>query len=303
MALSINTDFDYLRSRLRIPDVRMYQYQDEEYSIQEILEAEAAAGNQAAVQFAADMFTDVDQLIELFQLADPQNKIIIMKEMNPSQLSKLVVQLDVEDLVEGLQFFSQDSLLDLLKDVPKEELVKTVLDMFSEADIIQFMPENELDKFLTSVDMDKDFVLNKLQSIPETYLQQILESVTGEAAEGTAFDLVTQIGQLGHSAYKQAITNLEPEQKRQLTLLLTSSDKKLYEQFSTDSYLHIINRERNKNDLVKSMGVIKPEHLQGMVNQLPPELLQVVITQIDTQKFAHSLINQFPELLAQFISS
>ena len=117
MALSINTDFDYLRSRLSIPDIRMYQYKDEKYSIQEILDAEAAAGNQAAIQFAADMFSDVDQLIELFQLADPQNKLIIMKEMNPYQLEKLVKQLDVEDLVEGLQFFSQDALLELLKEI------------------------------------------------------------------------------------------------------------------------------------------------------------------------------------------
>ncbi len=300
MSISINADLEYLRSRLSIPDSRMNQYRD--MSVTDILKAEAAAGNQEAIQLAADMFTDVNQLIELFQLADPENKLVIMQAMTFAQLEKLVPMLESKDLAEGLQYFSQDALLNLLKDIPKEELLKTVFEMFSEVEIIQYMPEKELDKLLIGTDMDKGFLLKELQSIPEVYLQQILESVTGQEAEGSSSDLVVQISQLGDLAYKHAITNLEPEQKRQLTFLLTNADNKYYEKFSTDSYLHIINRERDKNDMVKSMEFIKPEHLQKMITKLPPDLLSVVITQIDTEKFADALINKFPELLAQFVA-
>ena len=66
--------------------------------------------------------------------------------------------------------------------------------------------------------------------------------------------------------------------------------------------MHIINRERDKNDMVKSMEFIKPEYLQKMMSKLPPDLLSIVITQIDTEKFADALINKFPELLAQFVA-
>ncbi len=300
MSISINADLEYLRSRLSIPDSRMNQYRD--MSVTDILKAEAAAGNQEAIQLAADMFTDVNQLIELFQLADPENKLVIMQAMTFAQLEKLVPMLETKDLVEGLQYFSQDALLNLLKDIPKEELLKTVFEMFSEVEVIQYMPEKELDKLLIGTDMDKGFLLKELQSIPEVYLQQILESVTGQEAEGSSADLVVQIGQLGDLAYKHAITNLEPEQKRQLTFLLTNAENKYYEKFSTDSYLHIINRERDKNDMVKSMEFIKPEYLQKMMSKLPPDLLSIVITQIDTEKFADALINKFPELLAQFVA-
>ena len=300
MSISINADLEYLRSRLSIPDSRMNQYRD--MSVTDILKAEAAAGNQEAIQLAADMFTDVNQLIELFQLADPENKLVIMQAMTFAQLEKLVPMLETKDLVEGLQYFSQDALLNLLKDIPKEELLKTVFEMFSEVEVIQYMPEKELDKLLIGTDMDKGFLLKELQSIPEVYLQQILESVTGQEAEGSSADLVVQIGQLGDLAYKHAITNLEPEQKRQLTFLLTNAENKYYEKFSTDSYLHIINRERDKNDMVKSMEFIKPEYLQKMMSKLPPALLSIVITQIDTEKFADALINKFPELLAQFVA-
>ena len=301
MSIKINANLDYLKARLNIPQYRLEQYKDK--TIEEILEAEAAAGNQEAIKKAADMFCDVNQLIELFRLADPENKLIILRAMKSSQLEQLIPMLEKDDLVEGLNFFTQSSLLDLLKDIPKEELLKTVFDMFTQRQIIENMPEKDLDGLLTGEFMDKGKLLDSLNFIPDMYLQQIIESVTGEAAEGSTTELINQIGSMGDMAYKQAITNLESDQKRQLTLILTSQDNKLYEKFNTDTYTKIINRERDKDDTVKAMGVIKPEYLQKMMTHLPEDLLSVVITQIDTEKFADALINRFPELLAQFVAA
>ena len=301
MSLAISSTLEYLQMRLGISEAKMQIYADK--SLEQILDAEAAQGNQAAIQMAADMFSDPNQLVELFQLADPENKLVIMQSMTSAQLEKLVPMLETDDLVEGLQFFTQDSLMDLLKGIPKEELVKTVFQMFSEQQIIENMPDKQLDKLLTSTDMDKEMLLQNLKSIPEIYLQQILESVTGEESkESNANDLVNQIGQLGDMQYKHAIMNLQPTQKQELTLSLTSREPKLYEKFDTDAYTHIIAREREKDEIVKSFGVIKPEYLQKMIDKLPQDILAVVTTQIDTDKFADSLINKFPEVLAKFIA-
>lgn len=301
MSLAISSTLEYLQMRLGISEAKMQIYADK--SLEQILDAEAAQGNQAAIQMAADMFSDPNQLVELFQLADPENKLVIMQSMTSAQLEKLVPMLETDDLVEGLQFFTQDSLMDLLKEIPKEELVKTVFQMFSEQQIIENMPDKQLDKLLTSTDMDKEMLLQNLKSIPEMYLQQILESVTGEESkESNANDLVNQIGQLGDMQYKHAIMNLQPTQKQELTLSLTSREPKLYEKFDADAYTHIIAREREKDEIVKSFGVIKPEYLQKMIDKLPQDILAVVTTQIDTDKFADSLINKFPEVLAKFIA-
>ena len=301
MSLAISSTLEYLQMRLGISEAKMQIYADK--SLEQILDAEAAQGNQAAIQMAADMFSDPNQLVELFQLADPENKLVIMQSMTSAQLEKLVPMLETDDLVEGLQFFTQDSLMDLLKEIPKEELVKTVFQMFSEQQIIENMPDKQLDKLLTSTDMDKEMLLQNLKSIPEMYLQQILESVTGEESkESNANDLVNQIGQLGDMQYKHAIMNLQPTQKQELTLSLTSREPKLYEKFDTDAYTHIIAREREKDEIVKSFGVIKPEYLQKMIDKLPQDILAVVTTQIDTDKFADSLINKFPEVFAKFIA-
>ena len=301
MSLAISSTLEYLQMRLGISEAKMQIYADK--SLEQILDAEVAQGNQAAIQMAADMFSDPNQLVELFQLADPENKLVIMQSMTSAQLEKLVPMLETDDLVEGLQFFTQDSLMDLLKEIPKEELVKTVFQMFSEQQIIENMPDKQLDKLLTSTDMDKEMLLQNLKSIPEMYLQQILESVTGEESkESNANDLVNQIGRLGDMQYKHAIMNLQPTQKQELTLSLTSREPKLYEKFDTDAYTHIIAREREKDEIVKSFGVIKPEYLQKMIDKLPQDILAVVTTQIATDKFADSLINKFPEVLAKFIA-
>ena len=300
MSIVINADLEYLKSKLNIPESRMSMYATK--TVDEILKAESAAGNQEAIKLAADMFTNVNQLIELFQLADPENKLTIMNEMTPTQLSKLVPMLEQDDLITGLNFFTKDSLLDLIKEIPKEELVKFVFEMFSESEVIEYMPEDEMDKLLTGTDMDKEMLLQSLKFIPEMYLQQIIESVTGEEAKGNSSQLVLQISQMGDQDYKNAIMNLQPTQKRELTFMLTNQENKLYEKFSTDAYSHIINRERDKEDMVKSMGVIKPEYLHKMINELPQDLLSIVTTQIDTEKFADALITKFPELLAQFVA-
>ena len=300
MSLAIDSTLEYLRMRLSIPESRMLEYGNK--SVKEIIDAEAAMGNQAAIQLAADMFTNPKQLIELFQLADPNNKLIILRTMTSSQLEKLVPLLEQNDLVQGLRFFSIDALMEMLQKIPKEELLKVVFELFSERQVISLMPEKELDRVLTGMDMDKELLLKNLKAIPETFIAQMLESVTGQKAEGNQADLIAQIGQLGDLDYKNALRNLDVTQKRKLTLLITSTDNKYYLNFNTDAYTQMISREREKEDTVKAMRLIKPEYLHKMMGNLPQDLLSVVITQIDTEKFAQALITKFPEMIAKFIA-
>jgi len=300
MSIRIETDLAYIQSKLNISSSKMEMYKEK--SIEEIIETEAAEGNQAAIQLAADMFTNVSQLIELFQLADPNNKLAIMSGMSSSQLENIVPLLETNDLVEGLNYFTQDALLDLMKDIPKEELVNVVLELFSQQQIVEFMPEEQLDGLLTGLDMDKNMLLNNLQTIPEIYLQQIYESVSGEEANGNAREMIAQIGNLGDLDYRNAILNLQPAQKKILTYKLVNQENKLFESFDTDAYTKIINRERDKNETIKGMRVIKPEYLQRMITELPQDLLSVVTTQIDTEKFADTLINKYPEIIAEIVA-
>ena len=39
-----------------------------------------------------------------------------------------------------------------------------------------------------------------------------------------------------------------------------------------------------------------------MIMELPQDLLSVVTTQIDTEKFADALINKYPEIIAEIVA-
>ena len=271
-------------------------------SIDEIVEAEAAQGNQEAIKLAQQLTTNVNLVMELFDLADTNNKYMILREMSAQQLQVFLPEMEEKDLLQGLFFFTEDKLMKMLEDLPSEQLVKTVFEMFSKEEIVQLLPEEQLDKFLTSTDIDKNKILKHMQSIPEEYVAQVLEQITGEAQEGLdSIDLSKKFGELNPLEFKDAVTAFQPTQKQQLVLSLGKEHEEWFQLFDANAYTKVINREKQQPEVVKAMSVIEPEYIQNMITELPNDLLSIVITQIDTEKFADILMNEFPEIMAEII--
>lgn len=301
MSLVIDSNLEYLQSVLHISKVTF----EEKYankSIDEIVEAEAAQGNQEAIKLAQQLTTNVNLVMELFDLADTNNKYMILREMSAQQLQVFLPEMEEKDLLQGLFFFTEDKLMKMLEDLPSEQLVKTVFEMFSKEEIVQLLPEEQLDKFLTSTDIDKNKILKHMQSIPEEYVAQVLEQITGEAQEGLdSIDLSKKFGELNPLEFKDAITAFQPTQKQQLVLSLGKEHEEWFQLFDANAYTKVINREKQQPEVVKAMSVIEPEYIQNMITELPNDLLSIVITQIDTEKFADILMNEFPEIMAEII--
>ena len=195
MSIVIDTNLAYLQNRLNLSAEKLELYQGK--TIDEVLEAEASAGNPLAIELANELLTDVNLLIEIFKLADPNNKFVIVMNMDEQQLRQFLPLMEHNDLVQGLMYFTQDKLLNMLEEIPPEQLVETVLQLFSQEEVIKLVPEEELDKILTYHDLDKNKVLQHLKSIPPEYIAQMLESVTGEAVEDKSqLDMIKQVGNL-----------------------------------------------------------------------------------------------------------
>lgn len=301
MSIAIDTNLIYLQNRLNLSAEKLQMYQGK--SIEEVLQAEAASGNQLAIELANELLTNVNLLIEIFKLSDPNNKFIILMNMNSQQLKEFLPLMEDEDLAQGLMYFTQDKLLKMLEEIPPEQMVNTVLQLFSEEEVIQLMPENQLDKLLTSHSIDKNKMLEHLKSIPPEYIAQMIESVTGKPCEGKdSIDMVKQVGQFNPLEYKDALTSLQPTQKQQLTLALTKENPELYQLFDARAYTNMINTHKQKPELVKAMAVIETDEITKMIEQLPNDLLSIVITQIDTEVFADQLMNKYPEIIAELIA-
>lgn len=301
MSLVIDSNLEYLQNILHISKVTF----EEKYanmSVDEILEAEAAQGNQQAIELAQELTTNTSLVMQLFDLADTNNKYMILREMSAQQLQAFLPEMEENDLLQGLYFFTEDKLMKMLEELPAEQLVNTVFQMFSKEEVVQLLPEEQLDKFLTSHDIDKNKILKHMQSIPEEYVAQVLEQITGEAQEGQdSIDLSKKFSQLNPLEYQDALKAFQPTQKQQLVLSLGKEHEEWFQLFDASAYTKVINREKQQPEVVKAMSVIEPEYIQNMITELPNDLLSIVITQIDTEKFADILMNQFPEVMAEII--
>ena len=301
MSLVIDSNLQYLQNILHISQVTF----EEKYanmSVDEIIEAEAAAGNQYAIELAQELTSNTRLVMELFDLADTQNKYMILRELTAQQLQVFLPEMEEKDLMQGLFFFTQDKLMKMLEDLPPEQLVNTVFEMFSRDEVVKFMPDEQLNKFLTSTDIDKNKILKHVQSIPEEYVAQVLEQITGESHDNLkSFDLAKKMGELNPLEFKEAVMSFQPTQKQQLVLSLGKEHEEWFQLFDADAYTKIINREKQQPEVVKAMSVIEPEYIQNMIKELPNDLLSLVITQMDTEQFSEILMNEFPEVIADII--
>ncbi len=148
-------------------------------SVDEIMKAEAAQGN-ASAQNYSQIINNPEKLIELFQLNDPGNKLAILKNMNENDLENMLPLLNPEDLVIGLNFFTKDKLLKMVEELPQDQLVNYVFQMFSKEQLMAMMPEDQLDKILTSPNMNKSMEINYLQTMKPEILIQMYEAATGK---------------------------------------------------------------------------------------------------------------------------
>ncbi|MCI5888543.1 MAG: hypothetical protein MRZ62_03385 [Brachyspira sp.] len=298
----IDTDLTTLMQKLNISTAKMQQ-QYSMMSVEEIVEAEAAQGNQQAVEYARELFTNPEQLVKIFKLADPNNKLEILSEMTAQQLALFLPEMEETDLSEGLKYFTQDKLLSMLESIPPEQLVNTVFEMFSQEEIIQYLPEEQLDKFLSSTEMDKNKIMEHMKEIPPELIAQMLETMTGQPVEDMSMEsMLETVGGFNPLEFKNALLSLQPVAKQQLTLGLAKEDTKLFQLFDARAYTNMINTYKQQPELVKAMNVIEEDQKIKMLKELPNDLLSIVITQMDAQDFADILIKRCPELLAEIIA-
>lgn len=283
-------------------------------SIEEIMKSEAAQGNTAAAKFDSSVLSDPVKLIELFKLKDPANKYAILSNMNENDLDNLLPLLEEADLVTGLNYFTKEKLLSMSEGLPKDQLVNMTFQMFSPEQIMQLMPEGQLNKAILSTDMDKGLEQKYLKTLKPEIMAQMLEAATGQPVTGAqSFGLdgkakldgealYSQINALPDDKFQEAMVNIPPQNKRDFMLKMSQENPKIFLMFDSSAYINIISNKKEKQDIVKSANVIEGDQLVKMISQLPQNLTASVLTQLDTKKFADVLLAQFKDILSQVMA-
>lgn len=284
-------------------------------SVEDIMEAEAAQGNASAANFDKAILNDPVKLIELFKLNDVGNKYAILSNLNEKDLEELLPMLDQEDLVAGLNLFTKDKLLKLSEQLPMEQLVNMVFQMFAPEELMQFMPEDQLNKFLTSTELDKDTILKNLQSMNPQILAQMLEATTGQPAMSSdsqmslsgqvnydGQQILQQLMSLPDDKFQESLLNMPTQAKKGFILTMAKQDNKLFQLFDASAYTSIMGQKRQKEDIVKSSMVLESDQLVKMLEELPQDLTAIVLTQIDTNKFADVLLSKFKDIIKEIVA-
>lgn len=288
MAIVIDANMRLFAERLNITSTRMTR----DYglsTVDEIIEAEAERGNDTAVKYAREYYNSPEKLIRLFKLTDVQNKFVLLLHMDNITREKVLPLLKQEDLVMGLNFFTQEKLLAMLMAVNIEELVKVVQEAFPLQQIVMMFPEEELAKFFMNKDLDRNDVLEQIKILPPEMLQSFIEGTTGKPAYQTSHtDFFNKIASMPDEQYKKFMASIDPDIQRQLTFQITKENPKYLTLFSHGTYVDMLSKLM-KPEMIKPMIMLQQETLVDMIIELPPDLMSIVASQIDTRKFAKFL--------------
>jgi len=298
--LAINLDLHYLTTYLGISTQKIQAYGTS--NLEEIVKAEALAGNEAAQQALVKILNDADSLLELFRLGNANNRWQILKELSEYDLQNLLQYLEKEDLLIGLQFFQKEGLLQMIQELPEKEVCQIVFEVFAPKDFIKLIPEDEINKWFESTKVDPNLVFEQLQNFNPEILAQMIYAVTGQFEENqNRAQLLKTIEGFNKEDFLKSVQSLEPRYKYQIILNMTKEKPDLWFEFGSKTLAKPLERLQ-KPEIIKGMGALKEKTLIKIVDNLPQELLSVVMTQIDPEVFAKVLCQDYQELLKKAVS-
>ena len=298
MSIKIDANLSVLQNKLSISSSRMALYAEK--SIDEIIESEAKAGNNRAVQYARELYGNASQLVKAFSLDNPSNKLVILQELNEKDIMEIMPNIDKEGLMLGLNFFTQDKMLKLF-----EEVVNMALEVLPLGDILEMIPSKDLDKFVQNKDLDEALVFDFLDQLAPEVLAQMVETVTGVPLEEESLDpkeLTKMIQGFDKDTYLDSMVAMDADAKRQLIGLMAKKDPEILQLFEAKSYTNSL-ATLQKPDMMKGTIALTPETMVEMLGELPKELLSIVATQIDAKEFAEILVKKHQDILESVIAA
>ena len=294
--IQLNLDLNYLSQYFEISTRRLNEYASK--SIEEVMELEEQQGNSAAALISSAM-QNPQKLAKLLQLMDPKNRFLIIRNLSENDLAKLIPYLEQDDLLWGLRYFRVDKFIEMLNKLPTEELLSVVMQNFTLKEIFELMPTQEMNKFLENDEVERRDVMKYFESLDPSELEEILVEQFGpQIKEKNQEEQLKFLEAMKDDDFTKMLQRMKRKDKVNLMVSLCKEKPQLMEQINPEDITRPM-RTMEKHDILKSMEVLDPVFLIPMVEELPPDLLQVVATQIDPIVFAQVLIDEFPDVLSK----
>lgn len=268
--------------------------------IGEIMELEAQNGNKKAENYQ-QILSDPDKIYEIFRLSNVENRYAILQNMSEQDLDDLLPLLNQEQLSVGLNFFTEEKLVQMCENLPTEALVGMIFEKFNLNDVMQFMDDSSMNKFLVQPDVERKYAQKYFESLDQKSLEKIMVQEYGkDYKDKTKGEYLTELENLKDTDYTRFLTGMERNSKMGLINGIVGQDSDLLTLFENKDLVMPMNMLM-KGEKVKLMENLDPEFLIPMIQELPLDLTQIVMTQIDPRDFADVLSEDFQDVLSSVV--
>jgi len=296
--IQLNVDYTLLNRFFGISPQKIAQYRNKD--IDEIMQLEAAQGNKKAEDYEK-ILTDPDKLLEIFKLTNIENRFLILQNLSEHDLDNLLPYLKQEQLAVGLNFFTEEKLMEMASELPMEPLIEMIFEKFEMFDILTLMDDESMNQFLMQPDAERKYAQKYFESLDDKSLEMIMVQSFGEEfKDKDRKDYLGHLENLDNTKFNNFLINMERESKINLINGMVGEEPDLLLLFEPEDLVAPMNLLM-KQDKVKLMSTLDPEFLIPMIQELPMDLTQIVVTQIDPRDFSEILARDFKDILSSVV--
>ncbi len=293
--INLELDLGYLNSHYLIGTNALKAYQGK--SLVKIMELEAEKGNPRAAEFMLKITSKPEELTKLLQLVNPQNRYLILSNMNEDDLMEIMQYLKPEELLLGISIFTLDAIIELMMKLEPECLATVVLEKMDPEKFLSLIPEKFMDEFIDSDKIDRGMFLEGLKNVDEFQLQKLMENISGQPCYDDKDSIISSLSSFHDDKLLSAMHQFEPKGKQQLILGLLINKPELFEEFSPEAMTFPF-KNMEKDEVLKSLMVLETKDMLPMVEDLPKEFMSLIATQINPDMLSVLLVKNFSDVIA-----
>ena len=237
-------------------------------------------------------------LVEDLDLRDPKNRYAIIKMMKQSEIMQLIPLMEKKALLNGMKFFTKEKLSVILSYLPEEMLAKMLQTMYNPEQIMEMMPVQTVRKFLTNTKIDQKNIFKYMeeQMKPQELKEMYKEATGKDIGTNNKEEMIGKFGELNPMLFNDALQAMNPKHAKGMAAFVIEQQPELLQEFSGLQMSHCFDKS-TKLELIDGMQALDNEVLGKIIENLPPQLMEQVVTQIDPEVFADKLLTDLSAVL------
>ncbi len=247
--------------------------------------------------------SSASELVATFSLTEPSNKLKVLSMLNYSQQLAIIDLLAPEAKVLGMKLYSKEKILNLLFDTSKKDISKVLKGAMPQEKIFQLIPEEFLNRFIMSDKLEKNDFKKAFEKYSPEQLIKFMENLTSIPMKGKSKpELLKMLEKVPLKVLQPNLLAIKPEQKALLIAKMTEENNDLFDIFSKGQLLMPLDKI-DKEETINGFKNLDTNLVGDMLTQLPDELMPLLLTMVNSEALANTLLNKYPEVITQAFSN